>query len=115
MCGVWRGYDIAGIEGGEVALRLVLRQTVAPPYWRSDTHTHTHTCMLKLHTIITFPDPQLLLLALGCDFVCWVTDFQIDRGTTRMFQERKKDGVFCIFTLFCDFVATQIGDRQIDR
>jgi hypothetical protein len=39
MCGVWRGYDVAG----EFTLRLVLCQRVAPPYWRSDTHTHTHT------------------------------------------------------------------------
>ncbi len=30
------------LGGGEFALRLVLRQRVAPPYWRSDTHTHTH-------------------------------------------------------------------------
>jgi hypothetical protein len=40
MCGVWRGYDVAGVGGGEFALRLVLRQRVAPLYWRSDTHTH---------------------------------------------------------------------------
>jgi hypothetical protein len=43
MCEVWRGYDVAGIGGGEFALQLVSRQRVAPPYWRSDTHTHTHT------------------------------------------------------------------------
>ncbi len=43
MCGVWRGYDIAGIGGGEFALRLVLRQRVALLYWRSDTHTHTRS------------------------------------------------------------------------
>jgi hypothetical protein len=47
MCGVWRGYDIAGIEGGEFALRLVSRQRVAPPYWRSDAHTHTLAPNLK--------------------------------------------------------------------
>jgi hypothetical protein len=41
MCGVWRRYDVAGVGGGEFALRLVSRQRVAPPYWRSDTHTHT--------------------------------------------------------------------------
>jgi hypothetical protein len=41
MCGVWRGYDVAGIGGGEFALRLVSRQRVAPLYWRSDIHTHT--------------------------------------------------------------------------
>ncbi len=41
MCGVWRGYDVAGVEGGEFALRLVSRQRVAPLYWRSDTHTYT--------------------------------------------------------------------------
>ncbi len=41
MCGVWRGYDVAGVGGGEFALRLVSRQRVAPLYWRSDTHTHT--------------------------------------------------------------------------
>jgi hypothetical protein len=40
MCGVWR-YDVAGVGGGEFALRLVSRQRVAPPYWRSDTHAHT--------------------------------------------------------------------------
>jgi hypothetical protein len=38
-----RGYDIAGIGGGEFNLQLVLRQRVAPLYWRSDTHTHTLT------------------------------------------------------------------------
>jgi hypothetical protein len=43
MCGVWRGYDVAGIGGGEFAPQLVSRQRVAPLYWRSDTHTHTHT------------------------------------------------------------------------
>jgi hypothetical protein len=43
MCGVWRGYDVAGVGGGEFALRLASRQKVAPLYWRSDTHTHTHT------------------------------------------------------------------------
>jgi hypothetical protein len=41
MCGVWRGYDVAGVGGGEFTLRLVSHQRVAPPYWRSDTHTHT--------------------------------------------------------------------------
>ncbi len=41
MCGVWRGYDVTGVGGGEFALRLALRQRVAPLYWRSDTHTHT--------------------------------------------------------------------------
>jgi hypothetical protein len=41
MCGVWRGYDVAGVGGGEFALRLVSPQRVAPLYWRSDTHTHT--------------------------------------------------------------------------
>ncbi len=41
MCGVWRGYDVAGVGGGEFALQLVSRQRVAPLYWRSDTHTHT--------------------------------------------------------------------------
>ncbi len=39
MCGVWRGYDVAGVGGGEFALQLVSRQRVAPLYWRSDTHT----------------------------------------------------------------------------
>jgi hypothetical protein len=42
MCGVWRGYDVAGVGGGEFALRLASRQRVTPLYWRSDTHTHTH-------------------------------------------------------------------------
>jgi hypothetical protein len=44
MCGVWRGYVVAGVEGGEFTLRLILRQKVAPLYWRSDTHTHTYGC-----------------------------------------------------------------------
>ncbi len=39
--GVWRGYDIAGIGGGEFALRLVPRQRAAPFYRRTRTHTHT--------------------------------------------------------------------------
>jgi hypothetical protein len=43
MCRVWRGYDVAGVGGGEFTLRLVSRQRVAPLYWRSDTHTHTRT------------------------------------------------------------------------
>ncbi len=43
MCGVWRGYDVIGMGGGEFTLRLVLHQKVAPFYWRSDTHTHTHS------------------------------------------------------------------------
>jgi hypothetical protein len=30
MCGVWRGYDVAGVGGGEFTLRLVPRQKVAP-------------------------------------------------------------------------------------
>jgi hypothetical protein len=30
------------LGGGEFALRLVSHQRVAPLYWRSDTHTHTH-------------------------------------------------------------------------
>jgi hypothetical protein len=41
MCGVWRGYDVAGVGRGEFALQLVSRQRVAPLCWRSDTHTHT--------------------------------------------------------------------------
>jgi hypothetical protein len=41
MCRVGRGYDVAGVGGGEFALRLASRQRVAPFYWRSDTHTHT--------------------------------------------------------------------------
>ena len=40
MCRVWRGYDVAGIGGGEFTLWLILHQKVAPLYWRSDTHTH---------------------------------------------------------------------------
>ncbi len=48
MCGVWRGYDVAGIGGGEFTLRLVPRQKVAPLYWRSDTHTHTDN---QLHLV----------------------------------------------------------------
>jgi hypothetical protein len=31
---------LQALGGGEFALRLVSRQRVAPPYWRSDTHTH---------------------------------------------------------------------------
>ncbi len=41
--GVWRGYDIAGVRGGEFALRLIPRQRAAPFYRRTRTHTHTHT------------------------------------------------------------------------
>jgi hypothetical protein len=37
-----REYDVAGIGGGEFALRLVPRQRAAPLYWRSQSHTHTH-------------------------------------------------------------------------
>ncbi len=48
MCGVWRGYDVAGVGGGEFALQLVLRQRVAPLYWRSDTHTHGRTYVLRV-------------------------------------------------------------------
>jgi hypothetical protein len=40
MCRVWRGYDVAGVGGGEFTLRLIPHQKVAPLYWRSDTHTH---------------------------------------------------------------------------
>jgi hypothetical protein len=36
-----RGYDVAGVGGGEFALRLVPRQRAAPHYWRSSSHTHT--------------------------------------------------------------------------
>jgi hypothetical protein len=32
--------------GGEFALRLVSHQRVAPLYWRSDTHKHTHIRLL---------------------------------------------------------------------
>jgi hypothetical protein len=39
MCEVWRGYDVAGIGGGECTLWLIPRQKVTPLYWRSDTHT----------------------------------------------------------------------------
>ena len=42
-----RGYDGAGVGGGEFALRLVPRQRVAPLYWRSSSHTHTHTYSLS--------------------------------------------------------------------
>jgi hypothetical protein len=35
-----RGYDIAGIGGGEFALRLVPPQSAAALYWRSSSHTH---------------------------------------------------------------------------
>jgi hypothetical protein len=36
-------YDLAGIGGGECALRLVPRQRVAPLYRWSRSHTHTYT------------------------------------------------------------------------
>ena len=45
--GVWRGYDVAGVGGGEFALRLVSRQRVAPLYWRSRTHTYTHWFLMS--------------------------------------------------------------------
>jgi len=37
-----REYDVAGIGGGEFALRLVPHQRAAPFYRRTRTHTHTH-------------------------------------------------------------------------
>ncbi len=37
-----REYDIAGIGGGEFALRLVPRQRAAPFYRRTRTYTHTY-------------------------------------------------------------------------
>jgi hypothetical protein len=52
MCGVWREYDVAGIGGGEFTLRLIPRQKVAPLYWRSDTHTHTHILNNKYPTLL---------------------------------------------------------------
>ncbi len=45
-----REYDVAGIGGGEFALRLVPRQRAAPLYWRSRSHTHTHTMQPLLPT-----------------------------------------------------------------
>ncbi len=41
LWGVWRRYDVAGVGGGEFALRLVTRQRAAPFYQRTRTHTHT--------------------------------------------------------------------------
>jgi hypothetical protein len=52
MCGVWRGYDVAGVGGGKFALQLVLHQRVAPLYWRSDTHTHIRVAS-TWHTLLT--------------------------------------------------------------
>ncbi len=43
--GCLAGYDGAGIGGGEFALRLVPRQSVALLYQWSGSHTHTHTHM----------------------------------------------------------------------
>jgi hypothetical protein len=37
-----REYDVAGIGGGEFALRLVPHQRAAPLYWRLRSHTLTH-------------------------------------------------------------------------
>jgi hypothetical protein len=34
-------YDIAGVGGGEFALRLVPHQRAASFYWRTRTHSHT--------------------------------------------------------------------------
>jgi hypothetical protein len=34
-----REYDVAGVGGGEFALRLVPRQRAATLYWRSRSHT----------------------------------------------------------------------------
>jgi hypothetical protein len=59
MCGVWRGYDVTGVGGGEFALQLVSRQRVAPLYWRSDTHTHTHRTDPQTHRLehfLKFPE-----------------------------------------------------------
>jgi hypothetical protein len=36
-----REYDVAGVGGGEFALRLVPRQRAAPLYWRLRSHTYT--------------------------------------------------------------------------
>ncbi len=36
------GMTLQALGEGEFALRLVSRQRVAPLYWRSRTHTHTH-------------------------------------------------------------------------
>jgi hypothetical protein len=57
MCRVWRGYEIAGVGGGEFTLRLVPRQKVAPLYWRSDTHTHTlgNTFIDGAHMVLAGP------------------------------------------------------------
>jgi hypothetical protein len=41
--GVWRGYDVAGVGGGDFALRLILRQRAAPFYRWTRTHTHTQS------------------------------------------------------------------------
>jgi hypothetical protein len=32
---------LQALGGGKFTLRLILRQKVAPLYWKSDTHTHT--------------------------------------------------------------------------
>jgi hypothetical protein len=37
-----REYDVAGIGGGEFALRLVPRQRAASLYWRLRSHSHTY-------------------------------------------------------------------------
>ncbi len=52
--GVWRGYDVAGIGGGEFALRLVLRQRAAPHYPWSRTHT-------QVTNLYAFSQPYELL------------------------------------------------------
>ncbi len=56
-----REYDVAGVGGGEFALRLVPRQRAAPFYWRSRLHTHTHTQISLLtqlnHGICCFAKP----------------------------------------------------------
>jgi hypothetical protein len=64
MCGVWRGYDVEGVGGGEFALQLVSHQRVDPLYWRSDTHTHTSS-------------PGLLA---NCNRIIWRASNRIEHG-----------------------------------
>ncbi len=63
--GVWWGYDVASIGGGEFALRLVPRQRAAPFYRRTRPHTHTHT--------LSSPFTRPYLLCVCTLLNCWLT------------------------------------------
>ncbi len=66
-----RGYDVAGVGGGEFALRLVPPQRAAPHYWRSSSHTHDppppHPMHNKHVLVVALPLGGLFQLLSGLD------------------------------------------------